>query len=97
MVENFASLAEVRRIRLRFENHSHDITGNFDSEKIQIIINNLLSNALKFTPPEGTVSVGLKRVDTQVQIRVIDDGPGIEKNHLPHIFKRFYQVDDSAT
>ena len=66
-----------------------------ETRKLQRIVANLLDNALKFTPPEGTVSVSLKADKGQVAIAVSDTGIGISEADLAHVFKRFYRCDNS--
>jgi len=55
---------------------------------------NLLDNAIKFTPPGGQVTVRGEQQDEQVVVSVHDTGPGIPAEHLPHLFERFYRVED---
>jgi CheY-like chemotaxis protein len=70
----------------------------FDPEKMEKIINNLLFNAMKFTPEHGTISVRVEQKDPNLlKISVSDTGIGISKKDLPFIFDRFYQVDNSDT
>jgi heavy metal sensor kinase len=66
-----------------------------EARKFQRMVANLLDNALKFTPPEGTVTVSLKADNGQVVISVSDTGIGISEDDLPHVFKRFYRCDNS--
>jgi signal transduction histidine kinase/CheY-like chemotaxis protein len=104
VVEAFQSLAEVKAIQFFMEFQSVPITGYFDQEKLEKIMNNLLSNAFKFTPPGGSVGVEIKACngkaafpDGFAQLTVSDNGVGISKQTLPRIFERFYQVDNSQT
>jgi len=68
-----------------------------DSNRLQQVFWNLLSNAIKFTPKGGRVQVLLKRVDSNVEISIIDTGEGISPKFLPHVFNRFEQADASIT
>ncbi len=68
-----------------------------DSKRLQQVVWNLLTNALKFTPQGGRVMVQLERVDSYAQIRVSDTGQGIKPEFLPYIFDRFRQGDGSLT
>jgi PAS domain S-box-containing protein len=67
-----------------------------DPERLQQIVWNLISNAIKFTPNGGRVEVSLNRVDPHLQVSVSDTGKGISAESLPHIFDRFQQVDESG-
>lgn len=68
-----------------------------DANRLRQIVWNLISNAIKFTPENGRVEVGLKQIDSHVEIRVSDTGEGISKEFLPHVFERFRQGDSSTT
>lgn len=63
-----------------------------DRRILRIILNNLLSNAFKFTPPGGRIDVRLDQKDLNLSIVVQDTGRGIHSNDLPHIFERFFQT-----
>jgi signal transduction histidine kinase/ActR/RegA family two-component response regulator len=73
--------------------------GRIDSDagRLQQIIWNLLTNAIKFTPRNGTVAVSLRQIDGQVEIAVSDTGQGIRAEFLPYVFDRFRQSDASTT
>jgi signal transduction histidine kinase/PAS domain-containing protein len=68
-----------------------------DPARLQQIIWNLVSNAVKFTPKHGRVQVVLARVNSHVEIRVSDTGEGIASEFLPHLFERFTQADASPS
>lgn len=68
-----------------------------DPERLQQIVWNLVSNAIKFTPKGGRVRLTLKKLDSSVQLIVSDNGAGIAAEHLPTIFDTFTQVDPTST
>jgi len=68
-----------------------------DPERLQQIVWNLLSNAIKFTPKGGRVQITLRKLDSNVQLIVSDNGAGIPAEHLPTIFDTFTQVDPTST
>lgn len=69
---------------------------NVDPDRLREVITNLFDNAVKYTP-EGKISLGLTGNEQVVQCYVKDTGPGIPKDDLPHLFQKFYRVDNSAT
>ena len=96
-VQTFETAAKEKNIDLHFS--SHGIAGFylFDEDKWKKIVTNLLSNALKFTPAGGMVSVSISTAANDfIQLEVKDNGPGIPAEQQEKIFNRFYQVDDSA-
>jgi len=64
----------------------------FDSDKIIQVLTNLISNAIKFTPEKGRISVNVRRRNEELVLSVSDTGMGIPKEALPKIFERFYRV-----
>ena len=70
---------------------------NLDAQRIEQILNNLLDNALRHTPAEGSISVGLKVDNRQCILTVKDSGPGIPEESLPMLFERFYRADKSRS
>jgi K+-sensing histidine kinase KdpD len=67
-----------------------------DAARLQQVIWNLLTNAIKFTPRGGRVAVALRQADSQVEVEVRDNGKGISPEFLPHVFDKFRQADASA-
>lgn len=91
-------LAATRNVRLAFE----DVRGGTptvrgDAERLQQVLWNLLTNAIKFTPEGGRVDVFIESTAESVEVRVVDTGQGISPDLLPHIFERFRQADDATT
>lgn len=68
-----------------------------DPDRLKQVSSNLLSNAVRYTPPGGHILVQLEQVGPVVQLRVLDSGPGIPEAHLAHIFDRFYRTDDARS
>jgi signal transduction histidine kinase len=62
------------------------------SERIFRVLSNLLGNAVKFTPEGGTITLRATRRGDELMITVIDTGPGIAADHLPHVFERYWQA-----
>ncbi len=96
----FESLTERQNIGLEFKRHSNEIYLYIDREKIEEVFNNLISNAIKFTPENGTISMRISPNENEsgyVSIFVSDTGIGLKPEDLSHIFDRFYQVDSSQT
>ena len=68
-----------------------------DRLRITEVIMNLLDNAIKFTPPGGKIVVEAKKDKNMVQVRVIDNGIGMDKDSQKRLFTRFFQTDSSIT
>lgn len=89
-------LAKNRKLKIILEKFEPvQIIGN--SDRIQQLLLNLINNALKFTPDDGTVKLEIFPHGSDAVIRVSDTGIGIAKEDLEHIFDRFFQADDSRT
>ena len=66
-----------------------------DAARIQQVLSNLVGNAVKFTPRQGTIKVAADLLDAEVRFAVIDSGQGIPPEQVPHIFGRFWQATSS--
>ena len=95
--ESIRPTAEAKGIRLQvsLDPNAGSVFG--DSERLQQVVWNLLSNGVKFTPSGGSVQVSLHRINSHVEIVVADTGMGIHRDFLPHVFDRFRQADGSTT
>jgi len=94
--ESFRAAAEARRITLSCEQQAPGVLVAADADRLQQIVSNLVSNALKFTEPGGNVRVTTARAGSQLEIAVQDDGTGIEVQFLPYLFEPFAQADGAA-
>jgi len=96
-LETVRLAAEAKSIQLQtlLPNHNVEVMG--DGDRLQQIVWNLVSNAVKFTPPEGRVEVCLAQVGNEAQIQVIDNGKGITPEFLPYVFEYFRQADGKTT
>jgi signal transduction histidine kinase len=94
LVSAFESHAEYLGIHYQLENTAAErLRLNLDVEKVTQIVNNLLSNALKFTPRGGSVSVKIEDFSNVLRLTVSDTGRGIHPDDLLHVFNRFYQTN----
>lgn len=94
-VDGVRPVAAAKQIRLESDLEAvPPIMG--DPDRLQQILRNLLSNALKFTPSGGCIQVRLRQVGATAQIAVTDSGVGIAPEFLPHVFDRFRQENGSS-
>jgi signal transduction histidine kinase len=92
----FQPVAETKGIRIIQQAQSGSFTQG-DRMRIQRAVSNLLDNALKYTPPGGTVTVTTEAHETLVTLSVLDTGIGISENDLPRVFDRFFRGDRSRS
>jgi heavy metal sensor kinase len=94
--EQMALLAEEKNIRLtRDVDSGTEVEG--DKTRVQQVIVNLLDNAIKYTPNGGSVQLSVRADEHWAVLEVSDSGPGIPPVALPHIFERFYRVDQGRS
>jgi PAS domain S-box-containing protein len=94
-IETLRSAASRKGVRLEMVIDPLDAPFSGDPNRLQQVFWNLLSNAIKFTPKGGRIQVLLERVDSSVEISIVDNGEGISPEFLPYIFNRFEQADAS--
>lgn len=95
-VEQMRLLAEEKQIALRFEGTLPlHVLG--DPLRVKQIVVNLVDNAIKYTAPGGSVSVSSFPVDGRAILEVVDTGIGIPEDALPHVFERFYRVNEDRS
>jgi signal transduction histidine kinase/CheY-like chemotaxis protein len=99
VISAFESFADRRNVKLEFSTSNPELELYYDPEKMEEVFNNLISNAIKFTPDGGVISLTVEdqAENNLVKIIVKDTGIGISETALPHIFDRFYQVDGTQT
>ncbi len=88
------ALAKRIKLELHFENNLPQL--QFDALRVSQVINNLVSNSLKFTPPDGSITINAKSDSQHVTISVSDTGPGIPKDKQSLLFSKFYQASNSS-
>lgn len=94
IVETFTPMAADKHLTLEFGSNCVTCYAEVDPDKLDVVIFNLLSNAFKFTPEHGEISVNVKQLAEKIlEISVKDSGPGVPTEHVEHIFDRFYHVD----
>ena len=104
LTESFYSMAKEKHINLTFYAETKALLMDFDESKIQHVLYNLLSNALKFTSEGGKVVIHAVKIEQNAQsdtaflkLNIQDTGIGLVTEELPRIFDRFYQADNSST
>jgi PAS domain S-box-containing protein len=89
--------ADAKDIQVAVDLEPRDVRVLGDPDRLQQVVWNLASNAVKFTPRGGRMDVTLRQTDSHVQLTVRDTGKGIPPDFLPHVFERFRQADSTST
>ncbi|PSR18621.1 hypothetical protein C8255_06535 [filamentous cyanobacterium CCP3] len=96
-IETVRLAAETKQIQMTLDLDPAVASISGDAARLQQVVWNLLTNAVKFTPQGGQVTVELRQLNQLAQIRVFDTGKGINPQFLPHVFEYFRQEDGSTT
>lgn len=97
LLKSVKSFADQKNIRMYYQHPPHDVELMVDPDQFEKVVLNLLSNALKFTPENGKITLYLEDKERTVSITVEDTGIGIPQDMMSTIFDRFSQVDNSAS
>jgi signal transduction histidine kinase len=92
-VSRMKKVAEARGVKVRFDLDGNEFSVQGDPNLLQSLLNNLIENAVKFSPDGGTVVVKLAADSSQVSAIVSDEGPGISKEEQTRIFDRFFRAE----
>jgi len=95
-INSIRKLADEKNIKINMM-HDEGISLKGDEQQLKQMFLNLLDNAVKYTPREGSVKVEIRAENSGVAIKIADTGSGIPEAHIGHIFDRFYRVDKSRT
>jgi signal transduction histidine kinase len=96
-LEAIRPLAEAKGLHLHADLPSEGVRVRCDRGRVLQVLGNLLGNAVKFTPPGGTLTLEATRHGSEVSLSVQDTGVGIAEEALPHIFDRYWQARDAAS
>lgn len=96
-VKDLQAQADQRKVELLLETGDDQLIAKAEGSGVTTIINNLISNAIHYTPADGTVHVRIRRSGEWVEIEVADTGIGISAEHQARVFERFYRVDKSRS
>jgi signal transduction histidine kinase len=92
-LSRFEPQTRAKGLHLAGDCPERTIEANVDPERIRQILDNLMQNAIRHTPPNGAIQISLQSENHDLIIQVRDSGPGIPEAALPHLFERFYRVD----
>ncbi len=92
-----AAQAKGQSLALRMGNVDEAVLVRVDEQALRQILNNLLENAIKYTPERGRITLACRPRDEHVEFEVSDNGIGIARDELPRVFERFYRVDEARS
>jgi two-component system phosphate regulon sensor histidine kinase PhoR len=92
LVGMFRDRSDKKRIAIKIDSEK-GLELECDRRALEQVLTNLIDNAVKYCPEGSTIVLRGERTDNGARLRVEDDGPGIEEQHIPRLFERFYRVD----
>lgn len=95
--KSFTEYAKTGNYNLEFKTDKDEISIYYDTKKLESLFYNLISNAFKYTPQKGTITIQITTKNNNVIITVKDTGIGIDKKHLKNVFKRYFKVDVNSS
>ncbi|HVZ34204.1 MAG TPA: HAMP domain-containing sensor histidine kinase, partial [Polyangiaceae bacterium] len=96
MMDIYQSLAEAKHIRLERSCCEANLQVQADRKRVTQVLSNLLGNAIKATPSEGSIGIAAERDSETVRFSVWDSGPGILQEHVPHIFDKRWKHESGG-
>jgi PAS domain S-box-containing protein len=96
LINRFKAVAETRNICINFKTNGEAIT-RFDKDLMEKVLSNILGNAVKYSNDKGQIKVDLDNKRNHIVISISDNGIGIPKDNIPHLFEQFYIGDTSLT
>ena len=97
VMDELETLANPKQIRLEFKDEINTVKVQADRNRIRQVLNNLVSNAIKYSPEKTLILAAFYDLDANILIEISDNGTGIAEEHLPRLFERFYRVDKART
>lgn len=94
---HYLTLFNQHRVTLDFQPAPVILKANLDPSRFAQVLNNILDNALRYTPEGGRVALSVSEVNGKIQLAVRDSGEGVTSEEASHLFDRFYRVDESRT
>jgi two-component system phosphate regulon sensor histidine kinase PhoR len=93
----YQHLAQQQQVTLKVHSEENKIFVYADPKRIMQVLENLISNSIKYGKENGQTDIYFHDLDEQFLIEISDNGPGVSPEHLPRLFERFYRVDKSRT